>query len=333
MLRVCSHLKELDFSGNNLKTFEVAAEQPEHISSSTKASASSTTRGGGGGSGVGARGDFGLPLSRSLAVLRLDDNNFPAQISKKSWQTLSRKYLPALEMVSLNGNSKLANVDVSALRAVGDTDYCNASSLYLSDTGLAAWATVDVELGDPFFRNVKSLTCRRWPLFDVAAAAAAASSGSGSGGASAASSTASDMEAQSTAKPTAVSATGRPDLDRRDMLIARLPRAIATLNGSAISAEERAEAEKYCIRVFDAALTLAAKGAVTPDGTAVAPPPPALQAFSMAAQMRYQVLLARHGACPPLVHATAEDATEDGGGGGGGRGSQGIGGAAAFAIA
>ena len=31
--------------------------------------------------------------------------------------------------------------------------------------GIDSWNTVDVELADPFFRNVTAVTCRRWPLF------------------------------------------------------------------------------------------------------------------------------------------------------------------------
>ena len=55
---------------------------------------------------------------------------------------LSRKHLPSLRVVSLNGNTMLTNIDVSAMRAVGDTDCCNASCLYLSDTGIKCTSNV-----------------------------------------------------------------------------------------------------------------------------------------------------------------------------------------------
>jgi hypothetical protein len=84
LLQACTHLKELDLSQNELTSFD--------------------------SSGSAGREKATLQvLSTSLTDLRLDDNNFGkdslnGRISDQSWQTLSAAVLPALELLSFNGN-------------------------------------------------------------------------------------------------------------------------------------------------------------------------------------------------------------------------------------
>ena len=110
------------------------------------------------------------------------------------------------------------------------------------------------------------------------------------------------MRAKAAATPNAVSRSGRPDLDRRDMLIARLPKDIVTLNGSLISTDERAEAEKFFVRYFDQALDATADAGAGAGAGA--------DTSSMAAKMKYCLLVARHGKQGPLEHAAPEEAAD-----------------------
>lgn len=84
------------------------------------------------------------------------------------------------------------------------------------------------------------------------------------------------------------------------MLIARLPKDIVTLNGSLISTDERAEAEKFFVRYFDHMF----------DATADAGAGAGTDTSSMAAKMKYCLLVARHGKQRPLEHAAPEEAAD-----------------------
>jgi hypothetical protein len=204
-------------------------------------------------------------------------------MDSEAWRSLSRQVLPSLDILSLNGNP-LSGIELATFEfdkpaepgagkegiSVANGDCCcNASTLFLSDTQIGSWHTVDVALHAPYFRSVVETSCRRWPLFDADASSGGIPKG----------------EAQGKDANDHASVAGSSDLDRRHMLVARLPKTILTLNGTVMTGEERDDADRYFIRYCDA----------------VGPEVLALSSCGQEASRLYEALVVRHGHVAPLA--------------------------------